>query len=162
GNFSKGLPHNQLGEVDPNAYQVFLQALSSGNPADFESIPMGCPDPTIRQKLVDPQSGLAFDLEGADSHAMAIPPAPVFSSAEEAGEMVENYWMALTRDIPFSDYASNPVAQAAAADISALSDFRGPKSAGAVTAQTLFRGLTPGDLAGPYMSQFMWLPTPIG
>ena len=162
GSYSKGLPHNQLGEVDANAYQAFLQALGTGNPADFEGIPMGCPDASARQKLVNPQSGLAFDLEGADSHALAMPPAPAFSSAQEAGEIVENYWMAISRDLAFSEYDSNPLTQLAAADLSALSDFRGPKSGGTVTTRTLFRGVTPGDLAGPYLSQFMWLPTPFG
>src|SRR5260370_36500782 len=100
GNFSKGLPHNGLGEVDLTACNALLSALNSGNPADFETIPMGCPNPALRSKLVNPQSGLAFDLEGADSHAMAIPPAPAFSSAEEAGEIVENYWRALARARP--------------------------------------------------------------
>src|SRR6266850_3285793 len=76
GNFSKGLPHNDLGEVDLNAYGAFIQAVNSGNPADFEAIPMGCPDVTRRSKLTNPQAGLAFDVEGADSHALAIAPAP--------------------------------------------------------------------------------------
>jgi len=29
--YSKGLPHNDLGEVDLNAYHAYLQALNSGN-----------------------------------------------------------------------------------------------------------------------------------
>jgi hypothetical protein len=41
GNFSKGLPHNGVGEVDATAYQRLLKAVSSGNPADFEQIPLG-------------------------------------------------------------------------------------------------------------------------
>ena len=61
GNFSKGLPHDQHGEVDPNAYDALLRALSTGDPEDFEQIPMGG---TIA--LVDPQAGFAFDLEGVD------------------------------------------------------------------------------------------------
>ncbi len=161
GSYSKGLPHNDLGEVDLPAYQSLSRALASGEPQDFEAIPMGSPA-TARLKLVNPQSGLTFDLEGCDSHAQAIPPAPTFSSAEEAGEIVENYWMALTRDVPFSDYAANPAAQLAASDMSALSDFRGPKQSGQVTAQTLFRGTAPGCNVGPYISQFLWLPTPFG
>src|SRR6266545_3560526 len=32
-NFSKGLPHNDLGEVDPAAYNALLVALASGDPA---------------------------------------------------------------------------------------------------------------------------------
>ena len=161
GSYSKGLPHNNLGEVDLAAYQSLSRALASGAPQDFEAIPLGSPV-SARLKLVNPQSGLAFDLEGCDSQAQAIPPVPAFSSAEEAGEIVENYWMALLRDVPFSDYAANPAAQLAASDISALSDFRGPKQSGQVTAQTLFRGNAPGNNVGPYLSQFFYLPAPFG
>ncbi len=162
GNFSKGLPHNRLGDVDLNAYQLLLQALSSGQPSDFENIPMGFPDPARRLKLVNPQAGLAFDLEGADSHHLAQPPAPAFASAETAGEMVELYWQALARDVPFTEYGETRLAQAAAADLSRLSDFRGPKLDGRVVSSTLFRGYTAGDLVGPYVSQFLLLPIPYG
>ena len=162
GNFSKGLPHNQLGEVDPAAYQALLRAAESGDPSAFEAIPMGCPNPAQRRKCTNPQAGLAFDLEGADSHALTQPPAPAFASAEIAGEILENYWMALCRDVSFSDYASNGIASAAAGDLSSLSDFRGPKISGRVTPATLFRGLTPGDLNGPHISQFLCMQAPFG
>ncbi len=160
--YSKGLPHNGLGEVDLHAYNLLLAALASGNPADFESIPMGCPDPALQRKLVNPQSGLSFDMIGADSHRLTNPPAPEFASAEEAGEIVENYWMALLRDVPFADYGVDPLASAAVDDLNNLSDFRGPRSGGVVTPDTLFRGTTAGDLVGPYISQFLWRPAPFG
>lgn len=161
GNFSKGLPHNELGEVNPDAYGAFVHACATGAPADFEAIPMGCPAAN-RLKLTNPQSGLAFDLEGMDSHATFIPPAPSFSSAEQACEILENYWMALARDIPFSEYDTHPLTHAAAQDLSRISDFRGPKIGNRVTTGTLFRGLTPGDLTGPYISQFFLLAAPYG
>src|SRR5262249_12730746 len=50
----------------------------------------------------------------------------------------------------------------AAAELSKLSDFRGPKANGVVTPTTLFQGNTPGDLVGPYLSQFLWLDVPVG
>ncbi len=161
GSFTKGLPHNDLGEVDPKAYKIYLSVLASGEPEDFEKIPLGCAEPHYA-RLVNPQAGLAFDLEGADSHALAIPPAPTVGSAEETGEILELYWMSLTRDVAFRDYGSDPIAQAAAADLSRLSDFRGPKCGGMVTTDTLFRDPLPGALLGPYVSQFRWLPIPYG
>ena len=162
GNFSKGLPHNGLGEVNPDAYQSLLDALSSGDPADFERVAMGAPLDQ-RSKLVNPQSGLAFDMQGTDSHQLALPPAPALSSREEAAEGVEDYWMALARDVHFSDYATSPIAQAAASELSSLPGFTGPRdSSGNVTARTLFRGPTPGDVAGPYLSQFLLLPGQLG
>src|SRR5579864_4647958 len=41
GNFTKGLPHNDLGEVDSNAYTTLLNALKGPDPAEMEKILMG-------------------------------------------------------------------------------------------------------------------------
>jgi hypothetical protein len=157
GNYSQGLPHNGIGEVDMSAYRDLLTAVRSGEPEDFDNIPLGG-----NVKLSGPQGGLAFDLEGTDSGQLTIPPSPALASAERAGEMVEDYWMALARDIPFSQYGIEPITAAAITDLNKLSDFRGPKVNGKVTAGTLFRGLTPGDLIGPYLSQFFLLPVNFG
>src|SRR5205085_2612609 len=108
-------------------------------------------------------SGLAYDLEGADSHATYEPPAPAFGSDEASGEMIELYWMALTRDVSFEEYDSNSLTQQAASDLSRLGDsFKGPKENGKVTARTLFRDNLPGCLIGPYNSQFRYLPVAFG
>src|SRR5215831_4914745 len=131
GNFSKGLPHNDLGEVDPAAYNIFRNALVRGaDQNELERVPMGASSASVQRKLVDPCAGACFDLQGADSHHLVMPPAPGLMSAETAGEMVELYWQALLRDVPFAVYDSHPLAQAAAADLSKLSDFRGPKARG--------------------------------
>jgi hypothetical protein len=158
GSYSKGLPHNGLGEVDPAAYRTLLQALTTGEGDDFERIVLG----VGANKLTNPKAGLAFAMEGPDAQALTQKPAPAFTSAEEAGEIVENYWMALNRDVPFSEYETHPLSLAASADLSRMSDFRGPKAAGQVMPETLFRGTTAGDLVGPFLSQFMWLETPFG
>jgi hypothetical protein len=152
GNFSKGLPHNSIGEVDASAYRQLLQATATGSPQQFATIPLG--GSTL---LINPQAGLAFDLEGTDSHQLAIPPAPGLASAWRAAEAVEDYWMSLLRDVAFVDFATDPTAQAAIADLNRMSNFRGPRDdRGAVTAATLFRGFTPADLIGPYVSQFLY------
>jgi membrane-associated phospholipid phosphatase len=191
--YTKGLKKiNKFGEVDPDAYCALLAALESGKPADFEKIPLGCTEgqahpadpvkqvrhelesrfapgpsgatmPPVQRRLTNPQSALAFDLEGTDSHQLAIPPAPSFDSDEEAAEMIELYWQALARDVHFSDYGKEPITQAAIKELNGLgSAFTGPKEGGKVTAQTLFRGFAPGDTVGPYISQFMLLPIPFG
>lgn len=162
GNFSKGLPHDDRGEVDAQAYGVLRTALSTGRWLDFEAIPMGCPDVALRRKFTNPEAGAAFNLVGADPQQLAQPPAPAVGSAEQASEAVELYWQALARDVPFTEYESNPIAQLAAADLSKLSAFRGPKAGGRVTPATLFRGFTPGDAAGPYLSQFLLKPVAYG
>ena len=159
GNYSKGLPHQANGEVVPAAYGAMLDALRTGNPAAFEQIPLGG-----TTKLTSPQSGYAFDLEGADAFSMVQPPAPRFASREIAAEISENYWMAALRDVPFTAYDSHPIAATAAADLSLYgADFKGPKNgSGQVTPNLLFRGLTPGDKAGPLLSQFWYHPCHFG
>lgn len=151
-NYSKGLPHDDRGEVDPAAYQQLVRAVTSGDPAEFERIPL---DPRGGRKLVNPQAGFSFDLQGHDSQALTLPPPPRIDSAETAGEMAELYWMALCRDVPFTRFEENERVNAAAADLSGFSDFRGPKEGGRVTPRLLFRGFTPGDAVGPYVSQFL-------
>jgi hypothetical protein len=206
GNFSKGLPHNALGEVELAAYATLKQAVQSGEPADFERITLGG-----QLVLKNPQSGLALDLVGPDPAQLYQPPAPAFASAEEAAEMAEVYWMALCRDVNFLEYDTHPLTSAAAEDLSRFTDFRGPRlqrllpsrapvlargivedapaqqgayrvvagaaetaqqqptaplrqtqAPGRVTPGLLFRGHTPGDLTGPYISQFLWKDTYFG
>ena len=152
GNYSKGLPHNNDGTVVLSAYAALTQAINSGRPADFDAIPLSGTVP-----LTNPQAGLAFDLEGPDGHALVQPPAPAFASRAQAAEISENYWMALLRDVPYSQYAGNAIANAAAADLTLYgADLNAPKIGGALTTATLFRGLTAGDLSGPYLSQFFY------
>lgn len=150
GSYTKALPHNDLGEVDLAAYSTLERARESRDPVDFERIQLG-----LGRLLTSPQAGLAMDLEGPDSHHVMLPPAPRFDSAEEAGEAVELYWMALTRDVNFQEYDTNTLIWQACNELSNLSDFRGPRDNGRVTPQTIFRNSTPGDLAGPWLSQFL-------
>jgi len=157
GNFTKALPHDQFGVVNQTAYQSLLTALKSGSPADFENIILGG-----TMKIGDPQAGLAFDMEGVDSHKVTMPPGPPIDSALRAGEMVELYWAALARDVPFSMYGKEPITQATINDLNRLSNFQGPKVNGLVTPQTLFRGGLAGESIGPAVSQFFLMPAQFG
>jgi hypothetical protein len=73
-----------------------------------------------------------------------------------ASDMAECYWLALTRDVPFDDYAHDPLVQRAVADLRAMPGY------GWVTPQTVFRGRLAGDSLGPYVSQFLLLDVPYG
>ncbi len=155
GTYSKALAHDANGIVTQESLNSLIDALKSGESNEFDTIILGG-----SRRLGNPQGSYAFSLEGADVAKYTIRRAPAFSSAEQAGEMVELYWQALLRDVPFNQYATNPIAAEAIADLNTLSDFRGPRINGQVTAQTLFRGLTSGDLTGPYISQFLYQPVP--
>ncbi len=116
-------------------------------------------------KLNGPQGALAFDLQGLDSHATVIPPAPSVASAQTAAEQVEHYWAALLGDVPFTEYWTDPLVGQAVADmnnLSFLSSSANNQFPFPVTRQNLFRGqFVPGDgnVKGPYVSQFMVQPT---
>ena len=153
GSYSKGLPHNLIGEVDRTSYELLLDAARHGTAARFENVRLGG---TV--KLVNPLAGVAFDMEGRDSQQLAIGPPPAVASQARADDMVELYWMALCRDVNFTDYPTDPTAQAAAAELSGLAAFAGPRSGGQVTPQTLFRGFTAEDVIGPYVSQLLLKP----
>jgi len=168
GSWSKCLPHTALGLVSSSAYQSFLYALTTGRFSDFQNIQVGNPGgPGFTGTLNGPMGGLAFDLEGLDSHATVIPPAPSVTSAQTAAELVEHYWAALMRDVHFEDYPSSSLAAQACADLNNLSYVRqhGSMFPYPVTPQNLFRGQTiPGDgnVQGPYLSQFLVQPTYMG
>jgi hypothetical protein len=156
--FTKTLVHDSFGRVDPSSYNSFINALTTGNPADFNSIIVGG-----TRHLVGPQGGLAFDPEGGDGHNFTTNPAPTMAGAQLAAEMVEMYWASLLRDVPFTSYASNSMAKAAAAELNLLPGYVGPRNGSSqVTTNELFRGGFPGETVGPYVSQLMWIPTFFG
>jgi membrane-associated phospholipid phosphatase len=166
--FAKGLPHNADGTPDLAAYATLVKAVEEGerNPALFDAIAIS--DPTLfpfgGRRLLNPQASLAFEVEGRDAQSYVQAPPPAFASRQETAEIAENYWSALLRDVPFSEYPSNAVAIAAARDLTAFGvDFKGPKdAAGVVTPQLLFRGNPPGVRRGPWLSQFFYLPCNLG
>lgn len=155
GNFHKGLPHDPFGEVNKAAYKKLVKILDTGK--DFDDIPLD-----LGRLMVNPQAGLATDVEGPNPKSLKILRAPRLDSAEAAAEAVELYWMALLRDVRFTDFAGDADVAAAAAEISGLKDFTGPREGGQVTPQTIFRGCFHGDVDGPYLSQFLLHPIPYG
>lgn len=165
GNFSKGLPHDASGLVDPSAFGALTQAFATGDPADFDAIPTATPG-LLTRKYVSPQAGLALEMMGADPEHLAMIAAPAFNSVTNVAEIVENYWMALARDVAFVEYDNSTLISDAVADfektLSGGSSLRQElfyRDAGASTqaldAHTLFRGIFTGERMGPYISQFL-------
>lgn len=161
GSFTKGLPHDRFGRVDPTAYAIFKAALASGKFSDYARIPLGG-----TTTLNGPQGAVTFDLEALDSVQFGqpqVPPAPRIDGDVSANELLEHYWAALLRDVAFTDYGSSRLAAEAAAELGRLPGYRGPRnSSGLVTPNLLFRGIFPGETLGPYISQFFILPTFFG
>jgi hypothetical protein len=181
GTYTKCLKQDKPGVVNPKAFKKFREALGSADgktpgTADFEvSGLLGA-----GRKLNGPLGAFALTLAGADSQHFGdplVPPAPKLASPEYATELVELYWASLLRDVPFTEYASNATAIAAAKELTQLgATYAGPKDAkGVVTPDLLFRGgLTlphkkgkpttyfAGETIGPYISQLAIRPTHLG
>lgn len=171
GSDTRGLPHDARGEVDRQAWRLALAAYASGDPRDFEKIPLGG-----TRKQLNPLGSLAISLTGLVPAQFSVPPAPALASAQRAAEAVELYWQALLRDVPFSEFRDDtrhPLVLAAVEELNRLQDHPGPRANGRVTPASLFRGTAwvvdrqdasgrsarwvtpPGALDGPYLSQFL-------
>ena len=171
GTYSKGILQDGIGLVNLAAFQTFRNAINTGTFAAFESVITGGP-----RTQNGPLGGRAFALEGSDPvqfgnatspanqiNQVVVPPAPALASEAYGTELVEMYWASLLRDVAFTDYASNPTAQQAAAELSSMPAYLGPRDgSGNVTPDLLFRGTYPGDTLGPYLSQFHLQPTFLG
>jgi hypothetical protein len=157
--FAKTLPQNELAEVRPADFARFVEIIERGDPAGFEQVPR---DPTAVDRLNDPQAMYAYELVGADSHATAMPPPPPFASAAMAVEIGELYWHALTLDVPFTEFETNPLIGAAVADLNAFSSPLGGDRAQRLNTASLFRSSFEGALKGPFVSQFLLLDVPDG
>jgi hypothetical protein len=148
--FSKCLPHNELGEVDRAVYADLVRAIDFGRISDFEGLAT-----QSRFRLASPLGGGTFSLAGPDARSIAIPPPPPFGSAEMAAEMLELYWMALLRDVPFEKYKDDPLAAAAAEELSQFSKSVTDSERAPVSAPTLFLADYPGISDGPRISQLV-------
>ncbi len=155
--FTKTLPHNEIGELEPEVFSAFASALASGDADLIDQLPGGGP-----RTLANPLAAHCFSLAGADPHSVPMPPVHALRSARQAAEAGEVYWMALARDVQFARYSESDIIADVVADMNRFSDFTGPRRSGLVTDTTVFRGQTPGDLVGPYVSQFLYADIPYG
>lgn len=172
GNFNKLFPHDPVNAIltdeGISAYDQMLTALSTEKQSDWNAIKR---TPGALRKWANPQSSFALTMNGIDSSCIVMTPPPKLQSADAAADMIETYLNMVCRDVKFWEYGTgvgsdvDPVyggslTAHAAAILDDLGDaYKGPKDTnGHVTARVLFRGLTPGDLTGPYNSQFILIP----
>ena len=146
--FSKGLPHDHFGIVDPQAYRALARAASGAADVRFEDVPLGG-----RRRLVSPQAAFAYALEGLDAAMLAAPAPPSFGSAAFAQDAIDAWWLALTRDVPFALHAVDPLVTRAAQDLT---------RAGRATSASAWAVAPSAAAAGPVVSQFLLRAVPMG
>ncbi len=169
--FTKGLEHHKDSMLvrSPPHVGDFRRAIDTGLVANFNAISR--PRNLKIRQWEAPTAGFVHDLEGPDSQAVTMPPAPALGSDELTYEMAEVYELALLRDVKLSDFSgnlSNPAPKVKAAidrlnnlEISLkhfdISKCR-RKRLGAgqqLIPQNLFREAMAGVTDGPYLSQFL-------
>lgn len=166
-NFTKGLEHNEDNGLIENAadFKAFRAAIDKGFVDDFTT---SVPTATNKARAWEaPTAGLVYDLQGPDSQAVTMAPAPALGSKELAYEMAEVYELALLREVPFKEFTGKPANPDLADSIKRLNKIdydvtgaggRARKNTdGKVDGQTAFRGSSPGVEVGPYLSQLMLL-----
>ena len=141
--------------------------------------PLGDGQPATVRAWESQGAGLTFDLEGPDAQAVTMPPAPTFGSDELTAEMAEVYAQALLRDVSFTRLQScdgaigcdpeckqstsvqqvldvlNELPWFTRDNCCDLSNAETSRLRGPFTGRSAFRGITPGDAIGPYVSQFL-------
>ncbi|MDJ0726682.1 MAG: phosphatidic acid phosphatase [Prochloraceae cyanobacterium] len=147
--FTKALSHNLIGLVEKTSFESLLTAIQKGTQIGFEQVQLGG---GIR-KLVNPLNAYSFQLIGDDSNGARMASAPSFASRNTAVDMVERYWMALSRDIPFDRYDENPLIAEACEDLNQLGFEQ--EFGFTCTPNTIFRGSYDGCDVGPHVSQFL-------
>jgi len=162
--FTKALKHDENnGLVIDSSFKSLLKALDEGTQEAFERVVLGgaeiraksCDkvDPIAPRRLVNPLNAYSFQLIGNDSNGARMAAAPAFDSRNTAVDMVERYWMALCRDIPFDQYEDSALIQEACSDLNSLGF--AAEFGFECTPQTIFRGPYEGCFVGPHVSQFL-------
>ncbi|CAM9706578.1 unnamed protein product, partial [Laminaria digitata] len=160
GQYHKSLPHDEFGQVDEAAYKKLLECVFTSDINVCDDVPSGAYG-SGGAKLANPLGGTAHQVDGADSDNVFITTPDSLLSERLAAQQAEVYWMALARDVPFSQFASNNLIRLAAAEnLQGLPAFEGlniPKSKdGKIDPVTdLFRTTWPGVTTGPVVSQFL-------
>lgn len=148
--FTKALAHDPVsGLVVEQSFASLLDAIAAGSQGAFEQVQLGGGN----RLLANPLNAYSFQLIGNDSNGARMASAPAFGSRNTAVDMVERYWMAICRDVPFAQYDASPLVRDACSDLNNLGfgDFFGFTC----TPQTLFRGPYAGCAIGPHVSQFL-------
>ncbi|WP_018620124.1 vanadium-dependent haloperoxidase [Spirosoma luteum] len=135
--FTKGFQHDENGFMafpDKGFYSDFIRTCDAGDLSSIQALKLNERIPATSATPANPLNewksqialsangndgadvrgwesmgaGLVYDLEGPDAQALTIPPAPTLDSDELVAEMIELYWMALCRDIPFKMFKGGP------------------------------------------------------
>ncbi|AYV82166.1 MAG: hypothetical protein Homavirus12_10 [Homavirus sp.] len=167
GSFTKSLEHNTTDGrlVSYTQYDKMVKALHENDQICLNNVKL---DPNAQVKLNDPLASLATSLEGKPACLLHIDTPPNLSSESGAADMVEVYSMAVCRDVPFINFATDSTI-ATMLDSNHMNNpniisnlrYYTPTNTN-FTTQTIFRGISADEKYGPYISQLLYLNVPMG
>lgn len=138
--YSKGLPHNSESYVDLDCMRELIHAITSQNLSKL---------PSYGQLL-----GICNVLN-VGINVYSYKPLPDIFSDRLAPDMIELYCMALSRDIPFSQYNTHKTILNCCSYLNAIKGYCYYSSR--VNSDLIFRGTMYADLHGLYISQLLYL-----
>lgn len=153
--FSKTLDHD-INSGFPRKEDVnkILEALKNGTIESLDNIPKNS---NAILKLEGVLGSSSYNLIGKDPSIIFPGEYYHVDSNEGVFEMAEVYAKALARDIPFEEYSSNSIISQIVQELNSYPVKTSPVDPNThqITPETLFRGSFPGELNGPYISQFL-------
>jgi len=154
--FSKTLEHDiNTGFVKKDDLDKLFTSLEDGTVESINNIILST---STQRKLENLLASSSYNLVGTDSVAFSIPNFNNVDSEAGAFEMAEVYGKAISRDIPFGDYNTNPTVNNVINSLNEYSDFTtAPLDNGSITSNLLFRGAGTDEQYGPYISQLLYL-----
>lgn len=155
--FSKCLEHHpETGFAKKEDVDKLIKALS-GDKHSIESIPL---HEDSKRKLVNFMAGKSKNIMGDDPHRVIVKKFYNVDTYEGVFEMMEVYSKSLVRDISFFDIEANEndKVNTIISDLNRYKSITAPTVNNEITPKTLFRGNWNGELEGPYISQFLYLP----
>lgn len=137
-----------------------IKALRSGNKKLVDNINL---HPDSKRKLVNCIAYKSKNTLGKDPYNFTVPKFYDVDTVEGVFEMMEVYAKSLTRDISFIDIESGTdLVNTIVDSLNKYDSVTNPTVDGKITSKSLFRGNWDGELAGPYISQFLYLPYKYG
>ena len=151
--YDKGFVQDANGIPDQNYYRNFYRALLRNDQKALNAL-------ATNVKQVDPLCSNSSVLAGAPQGSIPVPEPGAIFSRRLGSEMLEVYSQALSRDVPFSVYSTDPtitqVIQAlnqpdVLSKLTNRYQFPAP-----ITSASIFKGISAAEQAGPYISQFLY------
>jgi hypothetical protein len=167
GEFHKALEHNIVdGRLSsPKTYEKMRAALIKNDQKKLAAIPLATGSQMV---LANPLASLSTPLVGGNYCKFHLPEPPHLSSNSAAADILEDYAMALARDIPFVNYSTDAtittLLNTTHMNNESIIDhlkYYTPKNT-AFTSKTIFTGLSADEQNGPYISQLLLLDVQIG